>query len=297
MFGSEIQVVFAQHHWPVWGNKNAVEFLEKQRDLYKYLHDQTLRLANQGYTMIEIGEMMQLPESLDQEWYNRGYYGSVNHNVKAIYNFYLGWFDGNPSSLHQLPPVEASKKYVEYMGGSEAILAKAREDFKKGEYRFVAQVLNHVVFADPDNKAAKDLLAETFEQLGYQTENGTWRNFYLTGAKELREGVKKMPAPATMNFDVIAAMPTDLIFDFFAIKLNGPHAAKNPMELNFTFPDVKENYLVQIKNGVLNYFPGKISDEAAISITIDRNDLADLMMKKKTMQELIKEKNYRLKEI
>jgi alkyl sulfatase BDS1-like metallo-beta-lactamase superfamily hydrolase len=195
MFGDKAEILYAPHHWPVWGNDRIVDYLKKMRDTYKYLHDQTLRLANHGYTMIEIAEMMALPESLNKNWSSRGYYGSVNHDVKAVYNFYLGWFDANPATLHALPPGSASRRYVEYMGGAEAILARARKDFDKGDYRWVAQVVNHVVLAEPENKAARQLQADTLEQLGYQAECATWRNFYFTGAAELRHGVKKLPAP------------------------------------------------------------------------------------------------------
>ena len=187
MWGDEAEVIFAQHHWPTWGNDQVVELLEKQRDLYRYINDETLRMVNQGMTMREIAEAFKLPDSLDKYWANRGYYGSIYHDVAATYVLYLGWFDGNPSTLHELPPVEGSKKYVEFMGGADAVMEKARQSFEKGEYRWVAEVMNHVVFADPDNQAAKNLTADALEQLGYQAESGPWRNFYLTGAQELAQ--------------------------------------------------------------------------------------------------------------
>lgn len=287
MFGEQAEVVFAQHHWPKWGSERVVEFLEKQRDMYKYLHDQSLHLANQGYTMLEIGEMLKLPPSLSQEWYNRGYYGSTNHNAKSVYNFYLGWFDGNPSTLHQLPPREASIKYVEYMGGSQAVIDKAKQDYDKGNYRWVAQALNHVVFADPSNKAAKDFLANTLEQLGYQSENGTWRNFYLTGAQELRNGIAKLPAPNLDSPDVISAMPMEMLLDYFAILINGPKAADTPLLFNLNLPDRNERYVVQIKNGVLNYFVNRNNPKAETTISINRADLDQLLFKQTTLQDLI----------
>ena len=181
LFGGKTDVVFAQHQWPTWGQKKVLDYLRKQRDLYKYIHDQSLRLMNHGYTMLEIAEMVKLPRSLDREWYNRGYYGSVNHDAKAVYQRYLGWYDSNPANLHSLPPEEAAKKYVEFMGGPAAVIARARESFNKGEYRWVAQVMNHVVFADPENRQARELQAAALEQLGYQAENPTWRNEYLIG--------------------------------------------------------------------------------------------------------------------
>ncbi|MDP1836769.1 MAG: alkyl sulfatase dimerization domain-containing protein [Chlamydiales bacterium] len=290
LFGSQADVIFGQHHWPIWGRESVIDFLEKQRDLYKYIHDQTLRLANQGYTMIEIAEMIKLPESLAKEWYNRGYYGSLNHNAKAVYDFYLGWFDGNPSTLHQLPPTEASKKYLEYMGGANSVIEKAREDYNKGNYRWAAQVLNHVVFADPNNKDAKALLANTLEQMGFQTENGPWRNFYLTGAKELREGIRHLPAPSPASPDIIAAMPTHTLFDYLAIRLDGIKASTSPMVLNVNLPDLNQKYVLQIKNGVLNHYAGKNSKHAIATASINRSDFDDVILGKVTAEQLIKSK-------
>lgn len=288
MFGSQTEVVFAQHHWPKWGNARVLDFIEKQRDMYKYIHDQGLRLANEGFDMVEIGEMIQMPDSLAKEWYNRGYYGSLNHNAKSVYNFYLGWFSGNPSTLYPLPIVEASRKEVEYMGGAEAILEKAKKDFDKGEYRWVAQALNYLVYAEPNNKQAKNLLADTLEQLGYQAENGTWRNFYLSGAKELREGVRPMAYANTVSPDMVASMPIENFFDYLSIRLNGLKAAENPMGINFDIPDQNKKYYIQIKNGVLNYFADKNKDAADLSITINRKDLDSLIIGKITIEDLTK---------
>ena len=250
LFGDDVEVVFASHHWPTWDNPNTtdknevVQYLKKQRDLYKYIHDQTLRLANKGYTMLEIAEMLDLPESLSQEWYNRNYYGTLNHNIKAVYQRYLGWFDGNPAHLYSLPPEQAGAKYIEYIGGAKAAIAKAKKDFAKGEYRWVAQVMSDLVFglcsdnlppyvftqsSDDDSKQdcyrATQLEADALEQLGYQAESGPWRNFFLTGAKELREGVNtNTPSPATASPDTLHAMTSNLLFDYIAIRLNGPEA-------------------------------------------------------------------------
>ena len=290
MFGAQAEVVFAQHHWPRWGNARVIEFLEKQRDLYKYIHDQTLRLANQGFNMVEIGEKIRLPDSLAMEWYNRGYYGSLNHNAKSVYNFYLGWFSGNPSTLHPLPIGEESKKQLEYMGGSSEIIARAAKDFDAGNYRWVAQVLNYVVYAEPNNTRAKGLLADTLEQLGYQAENGTWRNFYLSGAKELREGAHKKVTANASSPDMIAAIPTESFFEYLAIKLDGLKAAENPMNVTFNFPDLQKKYFLQIKNGVLNYFPNKSQDVVDISISINRTDLNSLILKTTTVDDLEKAK-------
>lgn len=288
MFGDDVEVVFAQHHWPKWGNERVIDFIEKQRDMYKYIHDQSLRLANQGFDMVEVGEKIEMPDSLAKEWYNRGYYGSLNHNSKSVYNFYLGWFSGNPSTLHPLPTIEASKKEIEYMGGAEAVLKKVKNDFDQGNYRWVAQVLNYLVYAEPNNTDAKNLLADTLEQLGYQAENGTWRNFYLSAAKDLREGVQAKATAVTTSPDMVAAMPVESFFDYLSIKLNGPRAAKNPMSLNFDIPDLDKKYLIQIKNGVLNYFPNKQSDKADFTVTINREDFNSLILGKTTVEDLKK---------
>jgi alkyl sulfatase BDS1-like metallo-beta-lactamase superfamily hydrolase len=293
MFGDKAEVVFAQHHWPVWGRENVVDFLEKQRDLYKYIHDQSLRLANQGYTMVEVGEKITLPKSLSQQWYNRGYYGSLNHNAKSVYCFYLGWFDGNPSTLHRLPPVEESRKMVEYMGGAAAILAKAKQDYDAGNYRWTAQVLNHVVFADPSNQEAKNLLAQTLEQMGYAAENATWRNFYLSGAQELRSGVKKNLSISTASPDVIAAMPTESFLDYLAIRLDGPRAADQCFSIYLDLPDRKERYLLQVKNGVLNYFPNSYQ-KADATVKMDRSTFNQIIMRQLTIKDAEEQKKLKI---
>jgi alkyl sulfatase BDS1-like metallo-beta-lactamase superfamily hydrolase len=295
MFGSKAEVVFAQHHWPIWGKTRIIEFLEKQRDMYKYLHDQTLRLANQGYTMLEIGEMVKLPKCLAQEWYNQGYYGSESHNTKAIYNFYLGWFDGNPSTLHQLPPVQASEKYLEYMGGSKKVLENAKKDYENGNYRWVAQVLNHVVFAEPHNKKARELLANTLEQLGYQTQNGTWRNFYLTGAQELRYGIDNRLSIATKKAQLTHDIPTQPLLDYLAISINGPKAADHHLVFNLEFPDMQEQYLIEIKNGVLHHYQkDKITKNIQSKVIIERKDFLELISQKVTLNKLINTKKIKL---
>lgn len=277
MWGDKAEVMFAQHHWPTWTNEKVVNLLEKQRDLYRYINDETLRMVNHGMTMREIAETFKLPPSLDNFWANRGYYGSIYHDVAATYVLYLGWFDGNPSTLHELPPVEASKKYVEFMGGSDAVLDKAKKSFEAGDYRWVAQVANHVVFADPNNQPAKDLVADALEQLGYQAESGPWRNFYLTGAKELREGVKKLPTPNTASPDTVRAMSLGLFFDYLGVRLNAEKAGDAHIVLNFDFGD-EGKYLVELENGVLNNTKDKQSDEADATITLTRADLNSIAL-------------------
>jgi alkyl sulfatase BDS1-like metallo-beta-lactamase superfamily hydrolase len=270
LFGDKTDVVFISHHWPTWGQDKVIEFLTGQRDLYKYLHDQTLRLANHGYTGPEIAEMLTLPGSLAKKWYNRGYYGTLSHNVKAIYQRYLGWFDGNPANLNPLPPVDASKRYVELMGGAKTVLAKARQSYKKGEYRWVAEVVNHVVYADPGNQEARHLQADALEQLGYQAESAVWRNFYLMGALELRQGVPRLPPRPIGAPDVIAGMTTEMIFDALAVRLNGPKAAGKVIRLNYVLPDTNERFLVAVENGVLNYWADKQAQQADATVTLTR---------------------------
>jgi alkyl sulfatase BDS1-like metallo-beta-lactamase superfamily hydrolase len=201
----------------------------------------------------------------------------VSHNVKATYVLYLGWFDGNPATLHELPPVESSKKYVEFMGGPEAVLSKAKESYAKGEYRWVAQVVNHVVFADPENRAARDLQADALEQLGYQAESGPWRNFYLSGAKELREGVKKLPTPNTASPDTVRAMTLEMFFDYLSVRLNREKAAKAKAVFNFDFGDAGK-YVLEMENGVLNHTANRQAEDADATVTLSRATLNKVIL-------------------
>lgn len=287
MWGDEAQVMFAQHHWPTFGNAEVKELLGSQRDLYRYINDETLRLANRGYTRDEIAERFRMPDGLARTWANRGYYGSVSHNVKATYVLYLGWFDGNPATLHGLPPVESGKKYVEFMGGADAVLAKARESYAKGEYRWVAQVVNHVVFADPDNREARGLQADALEQLGYQAESGPWRNFYLTGAKELREGVKRLPTPNTDSPDTVRAMTPEMFFDYLSVRLNREKAASAKAVLNFDLGDAGK-YVIEMQHGVLNHTAGRQAADADATITLSRAALDKLILREAELADAIR---------
>jgi alkyl sulfatase BDS1-like metallo-beta-lactamase superfamily hydrolase len=287
LFGDKSDLVFASHHWPLWGQEKVIDFLEKQRDTYKYIHDQTLRLANHGNTIIEIAEMIELPESLKNEWHNRNYYGTINHNVKAVYQKYLGWYDGNPANLHPLPPERAGAKYVEFMGGPEAVIAKARKSFAGGEYRWVAQVMSHVVFAYPENQEARNLEADALEQLGYQAESGPWRNIYLVGAKELREGIRELPAPSTVSPDTLRAMTLDNLFDFLAVRVNGPKADGRKIALNLSFADTGDDYLLTLDNAVLNYLGNKKGSNVDASITLTRRSFAGILLGKVTLDDMI----------
>ncbi|GAA1922711.1 alkyl sulfatase dimerization domain-containing protein [Microbacterium aoyamense] len=258
-FADEADVVFASHHWPTWGIENIREFLSIQRDMYAYLHDQTLRMLNQGLTGIEIAEEFVMPPALDASWSTHGYYGSVSHNVKAIYQRYMGWYDGNPARLWALPPVDAAKKYVEFMGGADAVVEKARESFDSGDYRWTAQVLDHVVFAEPTHAAGRALLADALEQLGYGSENGTWRDVYLSGAKELRDGSFGTPT-VTSAPDILAALPPALFFDGLAIQVDGPKAWDLDIAMRWVFPDTDETFRVTLRNGVLVAVPSGKGD-------------------------------------
>jgi len=289
MFGDKIDVSFGSHHWPTWGNANILDFYEKQRDTYRYIHDQTLRLANHGMTMAEIAEQIKLPKSLASEFYNRGYYGTTNFNSKAQYQYYYGWFDGNPAHLNPLAPVAEAEKMVEYMGGSTAILEKAEQDYQEGEYRFVATALNYVVFAEPDNTSAKSLLAKTYTHLGYKSESGPWRDFYLTGAQELTMPLLKDVVINTTNPDMIANLPLDLFFDFMAVRLNGPKAAGLDMKINFNFTDTGEQAALHLKHAVLNTRMGQQHENAAATITLSRADLNRIILKQTNFPALMKQ--------
>ncbi|WP_405177440.1 MBL fold metallo-hydrolase [Nocardia sp. NBC_01377] len=253
LFARDADVVFASHHWPTWGTDRLVEYLALQRDLYGYLHDQTVRLLNQGYVGAEIAERFALPPAIDAAWHTRGFYGSVSHNVKAIYQRYMGWFDGNPATLWEYPPVESAERHVEFMGGADEILRKARASYAAGDYRWVAQVVNYVIFADPDNSAAKELQASTFEQLGYGAENATWRNFYLSGAYELRYGTFGTPTTPESP-TALAALSTEQIFDALALRVDGPVAWGHRLVTDWHLVDEDRTHRVELRNGLLVHY-------------------------------------------
>ena len=280
----ETQVLFSSHHWPTWGNEQVVDYLKKQRDLYKYIHDQTLRLANHGNTPREIAEKIRLPDSLSQTFGNRGYYGTVSHNSKAVYQHYFGWFDGNPANLNPLPPEQAGPRYVEFMGGADAVLEKARAAYEQGEYRLVAMVLNHLVFADPENAQARGLLADSYDQLGYQSESGPWRDFYLTGARELREGAIALGVRTTGTTDIVSAMPSGLFFDALAVRLNGEEAAGEDVMLNFEFTDIGENHVIWLENAVLHHEEAPPHPEADATIKLARTTWDEVIVGDRTLQ-------------
>jgi alkyl sulfatase BDS1-like metallo-beta-lactamase superfamily hydrolase len=265
-FADHTDVVFASHHWPTWGRERIVEFLSLQRDLYAYLHDQTLRLLNQGHTGAEIAEQFQLPPALDKAWHAHGYYGSVSHNVKAVYQRYMGWFDGNPGRLWTHPPQALATRYVEAIGGVNRVVELAQKAFAEGDFRWAATLLDHAVFADENHSAARELYADTLEQLAYGAENATWRNFFLSGATELRQGVFGTAAQ-TMSLSLLSQLSPEQMFDSFAISINGPKAWDLDVTVDVAFADTGTDYRLTLRNGVLVYrkVPG---DETTADATV-----------------------------
>jgi len=287
MWGGKADAMCGQHHWPVWGRERIDTMIRQQRDLYKFAHDQTVRLMNHGLTASEIAETIRLPESLEGAWHTRGYYGHIRHNVKAIYQKYLGWYDANPVHLDPLPPAAAGKKYVDYMGGADALLMRARQDFANGEFRFVAEAVSHLVFADPDNQAARALLADTFEQLGYAAESSTWRNAYLFGAQELRQGMPKAPPRSPMPRETLAALRTEQLWDVLGVRLNGPKAEGKHIVLNWTFTDTNERFVLTLENCALTYTDGVQADNADAGFTLTRGTLDEVIAKQTSFTDAV----------
>ncbi len=263
LFGARLDIHFASHHWPIWGREEAIAYLEKQRDLYKFIHDQTLRLANQGYTKEEIADQIALPDALGHEFSNRGYYGSVHHNARAVYVKYLGFFDGNPATLYPLPPTQAGERYLDYMGGADAVVEKAQRSFDEGDYRWVAEVLNHLMMVDPEHTRGRALLADTLEQLGYQSESAPWRNFFLCGALELRHGLPK-GSNYRASEGMAQGMPLEQMFQLLAARLNPAKAVDLSINLQLTHPD--STWLLSIKHAVLNVFKNRSDERAAATV-------------------------------
>jgi alkyl sulfatase BDS1-like metallo-beta-lactamase superfamily hydrolase len=281
-FADQSDVLFGQHHWPVWGRARIVEYLTSQRDLYKYLHDQTLRLINHGFTAAEIAEQLVLPKSLGSRWHNRDYYGTVRHNVKAIYQKYLGWYDANPAHLDPLPPVDGARKYLAYMGGAAAVIARARKDFRAGQYRWVAEVMNHVVFAEPENHEARELAADALEQLGYLAEAATWRNAYLFAAHELRHGIPRLKAAAPVAPDALRALTLDMVFDYLGVRLNGPKADGKRIVVNWHFTDTNQTYVLNLENSALTWRVGRRAETADGTLTLSRATLDAILLRQMT---------------
>ncbi|MGN0586301.1 MAG: alkyl/aryl-sulfatase, partial [Oscillospiraceae bacterium] len=273
-YGEDVEITFQSHNWPHWGNDVVNDYLVNTAAVYKFINDQTLTYINQGYTSDEISNMIELPEALAKNWYTRQYYGTVAHNSKAVYQKYMGWYDANPVNLDPLAPTDSAKKWVEYLGDVNEVLRMAKEDYEKGEYQWVAEITNTIVFADPDNTDARLLCADALEQLGYQAESGTWRNAYLTAALELRNGNSaEKVAQVKNNGAMIREMTAPMMFDYMAILLNKQALAEYDFTMNVTLPDVGEKYMLRIKNGVLLTYNDTLSDTADMSITCPKDAL------------------------
>jgi alkyl sulfatase BDS1-like metallo-beta-lactamase superfamily hydrolase len=264
------EIYMASHNWPVWGNANIQKLITMHRDVYKYTHDQTVRLINAGHTPREIADMVQLPKSLSGYFGARGYYGDLRHNVKAVYQFYLGAYDGNPANLNPLPPQESAKRYLELMGGSDKAVSAAQTAFDKGEYRWAAELLNQAVFGDPKNTAAKELLAKTYDQMGYMAEAATWRNSYLTAAHELRNGPPTKGASKATLMQMLLQTPMERFLEAMAAGLNGPEAEGKDLKVNLVLTDIKESYVLWIENSVLHFKRAEPAADANATLTLTK---------------------------
>lgn len=267
LFGKDAEVVFQSHNWPHWGNNVIQEYMTNTAAVYKFMHDQTLLYINQGYTSTEIANMIELPEALNKVWYTRQYYGTLKHNVKAIYQKYMGWYDANPVHLDELEPTEYAKKLVEYLGDADKVLEMAKSDYEKGEYQWVAQITNTLVYADPENEQAKYLCADALEQLGYQAESGAWRNAYLVAASELRNGTDMYPPSAvTGSGSTAQQMDMQTTLDYMGIMLDSTKLADKSFTINLQVAN-DQNYLLKVHHGVLLYYPDEQDENADITIT------------------------------
>ena len=290
-WGDSANLVFASHGWPHWGKDAVRGYLTRQRDLYRWLHDQAMRLANLGYTPNEIAAEVTLPPGLWDDFMCHGYYGTVSHNVRAVYQRYIGFYDGHPSSLDPHTPVEVGKRYVDFMGGIEDLLEKAKKAFKEGDYKWVAEVLRHAVFANPENEAVRLLQADAFEQLAYQAESGPWRDIYLTGAQELRNGSINVPVLQRPRLEVAKGMTLGQIFDFLAVKVNGNAAVKlSPMTINWSFSDTNENAYLELSNGTLHSKIGPIIRSTNLEIVSSRDVLEELISTEYSITQALEEK-------
>ncbi len=269
-YTADAEVIFTQHHWPVWGKDAIREYIVKQRDAYKYIHDQTVRMMNAGLTGPEIADTLQLPKSLQDYLGVHGYYGSVKHNARAVYQFYMGWFDAHPSNLDQLSPVEKARRYLALAGGVDKIVAAAQKAYDSGDFRWSAEVLKHAVYAEPNNATAKELLARTFEQMGYMAESASWRNFYLTAAFELRHGAPKTGKSLAIMQDMLQQTPIERFLERMAASIDGAKAADSALKINLTFSDLNETYQLWIENAVLHFRKGPPAADANATLTLTK---------------------------
>ncbi len=284
LFGKEAEVMFASHHWPRWGNERIQEVLRGQRDLYANINNQSLHLANKGVTINQVHNVYKTPKGIEQQWYNRGYHGSPEHNSRAVINRFLGYWDANPATLIPLSPADSAPLYVEMMGGSEKIMAKGKELHDKGEYLQAQEILNKLALAEPQNQPARDLLADVYEQIGYQQENPGLRNSYLAGAFELRSGIPEGQIPDTAGPDVVRAMSTELFLDFVGIRMDPDKADDMAFTINLITPDNGEKFIVELSNATLTNIEGFQTEDADLTVTINRTDLEPVMMGIKTLE-------------
>ncbi|RCW70351.1 alkyl/aryl-sulfatase [Pseudorhodoferax soli] len=274
-----VDALIVQHHWPVWGSERIAQYVAGQRDMYRYLHDQTLRLMSHGRTPREIAEELMLPSELSRQWFARGYYGAVAHNVHAVYAHYLGPYDGNPANLNPLPPAASAVKYMEYMGGADAVVARARQDYEAGQFRWVVEALNHVVFAEPGHQAARQLSADAMEQMGYQAESATWRNSYLLAARELRSrSAASAPKGVSISPDIVSILPFGSFLEYLGIRVNGPKAQGLKARFDWQLSDASgvDTHRLTLSNGALNHLPGSHGAEADAVVRMSREQLGQL---------------------
>lgn len=283
----QADVFFGVHTWPVFGNDRVVDFMKKQRDAYKYIHDQTVGMINMGMKPNEIAAKMKLPASLENTFAIRGYYGTWKRNARAVYQNYIGWFDGNPANMDPLPRQDAAKRYIDMMGGADRVVKEARKVFDRGEYRWVAELLNHVVFAQPDNKFARELLARTYDQLGYGAESAIERNLYLTGALELRSGENGTGVDRTKGMNLMIATPVDNFLEVFEASLDGQAADGKTLKINMIFPDLRESYVLWIENSVLHHRKAAPAKDANATITLTKGVFLKMMVGKADVKDML----------
>ncbi|ABO24847.1 alkyl/aryl-sulfatase [Shewanella loihica] len=286
LWGDQAEVKFQSHHWPMWGNDKIIPYFKKQRDIYKFTHDQSVRLMNQGFTGEEISEMISLPKELEQSWSTRGYYGTLRHNSRAVYQRYMGWYNGNPANLNNLPPEAVAKKYVQFMGGEAEVIRKARASFDEGEYRWVAEVMKHAVFANPKSIDAKELLADALEQLGYQAESGPWRSVYLQGAYELRNGVPAAGGTQTATPDTIRAMTPEMLFDYLAVRLDAAKAEGKQFDIEIAFSDLDSLYTLTVENAVLHHSKRKV-EQPDVKLVMSMKTMNSIQLKELSFDDAI----------
>lgn len=282
-----VDIYFGSHHWPIWGSERIVTFMERQRDMYRFIHDQTVRLANLGNTPKEIAEQIKLPESLASNFSNRDYYGTVSHNSKAVYQYYFGWYDGNPANLNPLPPVETAKRYLEFMGGAAAVLEKAQQSYDQGDYRWVAEVLNHVVFAEPKNVEARKLLAKSYQQMAYQAESGPWRDVYLTAAYELLNGGPDAGVNMKDAVEFLREVPVAEFIKALTVQLDAEKAEGQQLTVNLVFTDIEESFVLNVSNSVLHYQQAEPVESADATLRLSHDLFIDMLVGDAGVKEML----------